>query len=415
VPWNGFPRSIWNWFNVDSDPASEAKALAAAETLRPFTLVVRNGRLRFERWGAGSPPLRFVANSNLGAEVVPCHRQQDEYCEWHVDRDRGAIRRISFTCEGPEYWERMAAIDPDLVAALYREHVSPGVQPGDLFWQADVACFNTDTNRYDRTVFQKGTYNPYNVWNTAQGAMHLTHPANTLGAEINLAADATVLRGSVNPLPGETLPARLICCAAYGGVNRSSDPLIGAGVNALARAGNAVTLSPPVGLYIGHVEIDGLRDPAGAPIPEALRITRASADGSMILRAEVAPPPGAAYTLDRCEFGQRPLTTGGQIARRVTMVLFGLAKSIPGRAGMAAACATKCCANPAAPAFRKLVTPERSCTGLSRSDWEEDRPTTLADPAPPGAPLAAIPVPGPTVPFAPVGAVLPRPLSRALL
>ena len=35
-----------------------------------------------------------------------------------------------------------------------------------------------------------GAYNPRNMWNTARGAMHLTHPANSLGAEIKLAADA---------------------------------------------------------------------------------------------------------------------------------------------------------------------------------------------------------------------------------
>ena len=34
VPWNGFPRSIWQWFNADADPAGKAKAFAAAETLR---------------------------------------------------------------------------------------------------------------------------------------------------------------------------------------------------------------------------------------------------------------------------------------------------------------------------------------------------------------------------------------------
>ena len=41
---------------------------------------------------------------------------------------------------------------------------------------------------------RKGEYNPFNRWNTTHGAMHLTHPANTLAAEIRLAADGTVVR-----------------------------------------------------------------------------------------------------------------------------------------------------------------------------------------------------------------------------
>lgn len=33
-------------------------------------------------------------------------RPQDEYCEWRVERDgaTGKIRRVTFTCEPPEYW-----------------------------------------------------------------------------------------------------------------------------------------------------------------------------------------------------------------------------------------------------------------------------------------------------------------------
>ena len=71
--------------------------------------------------------------------------------------------------------------------------------------------------------------------------MHLTHRANTLGAEIALAADATV-QFQVAPAPAATFPFRLICCAQFGGENRSSDPLIGAGVNGLAHSGLAITL-----------------------------------------------------------------------------------------------------------------------------------------------------------------------------
>jgi hypothetical protein len=415
IPWNGFPRSIWQWFNADADPSGVDQALQAADTLRPFFLSVRNGGLRFGWWKPGRPAMRQVVNSQLGDPVVPGHRQQDEYCEWHVDREGGHITRLSYTAEGPEYWEKMATVDFDLVLTLYRQHVNAAVQPDDLRWPADIACFNFDTNEYDTLVFKKGDYNPYNIWNTTQGAMHLTHPANTLGAEINLGADATVLRPSVAPQPPQTLPARLICCAGYGGVNRSSDPLIGAGVNGLARAGNAITLANPIGLYMSTVEIGGLRDPSNVPIPQALRITRASPDGTLILRAEIVPPAGAAYTLDQCKFGGLQMRYGGQIARKITMVLFGLAKPIPGRTGQSASCDGSCCAKPDAPSFLKLVGPSRPCSSITASEWAEDGPTS--PPTTPGVadPLAVPAAAGLTgASFVGKGPVRKPPASRAI-
>lgn len=357
IPWNGFPRSIWQWFNADADPAGKARALAAAETLRDV--------------GQVSLP--------SGATLALFERQQDEYCEWHADRNaEGGITRIAFTSEGPEYYERMAAVDLSLVGDLYREHVNAAVQDNDLVWPEDVL------NR-GQVAFAKGSYNRWNKWNTQLGAMHLTHRANTLGAEINLAADATV-QFPVAQSPAATLPSRLICCAGFGGVNRSSDPLIGAGVNGLARSGLAVTVDNPVGLYIQEVGLGGLRDPQGTPIgAAALHIVRASPDGSLILRAEVKPPDGAAYTLDQCTFEGEPLTGGGQIARRITMVLFGLAKSVAGRTAGQAGCSGKCCRKPDTSGFLKNVEPGAGCANLTQADWDEEAPVS------PGAELAAAP------------------------
>src|SRR3954463_941678 len=48
---------------------------------------------------------------------------QDEYCEWSVTRQAGKISRITFTCEGPEYWDFLSATDPARTLALYRQHV----------------------------------------------------------------------------------------------------------------------------------------------------------------------------------------------------------------------------------------------------------------------------------------------------
>jgi hypothetical protein len=396
IPWNAFPRSIWQWFNADSDPAGARGALATADVLRPFVYVVRNGFVQRINTDVAPalPPLRRVINGQLGAAVQLQARQQDEYCEWHVDRDSaGKIIRIAYTSEGPEYWEEMARIDPDLVLALYREFVNPAVAREEIFWDTPIACADLDRGVYV-LLFQKDEYDPFNKWNTTNGVMHLTHGANTLGAEINLAADATVLRPGVSATPPATLPFRLVCCGVPAGVNRSSDPLIVAGVNGLAREGRAVTLANPVGLYMSQVDIDGLRGPSNTPIGSScLQLPRRSADGTMVLRAEVRPPAGATFTLSDCRFDGLPLEFGGQIARKITMVLFGTHKEIPGRTGEEEGCTSKCCGNPDAPNFIKTFSPTQNCSQLSASDFQDEAPFqgaggTAAFVSPPTAALA---------------------------
>ena len=104
---------------------------------------------------------------------------QDEYCEWSIDRDPKSqkITRVMFTSEGPEYWEFLARQAPQTVLALYQKHIGPQVAQSDLF----------DT---------RGEYNKRNRWNnsTQMGAMHLIQANNTLSAEIELAAAATIVR-----------------------------------------------------------------------------------------------------------------------------------------------------------------------------------------------------------------------------
>ena len=60
---------------------------------------------------------------------------QDEYCEWSVTRDpvTRKITRVTFTCEGPEYWEVLASLNPDKVLELTGEFISPAVRREDLF------------------------------------------------------------------------------------------------------------------------------------------------------------------------------------------------------------------------------------------------------------------------------------------
>jgi hypothetical protein len=67
----------------------------------------------------------------------------------------------------PEYWVELAKQDFDQVVDLYQRHVSTAVQPDDLKLQQDIA-FNGE-------ILRKGSYNPYNEWNTSKGVIHLTH------------------------------------------------------------------------------------------------------------------------------------------------------------------------------------------------------------------------------------------------
>ncbi len=246
-------------------------------------------------------------------------RQQDEYCEWFATKVAGSnkIARVDFTCEGPEYWFAMAHGYPDgmpanvktanahgdknKVLALYQKLVSPTVKMSDLF--------------------KNGVYDPRNKWNTTKGAVHLTHPANTLEAEINIAAQATILRARQGQLL--TDQDALICCAGYGTPGRASDPTIGGRVNALARQGASITLANPVGLYISSLNTTGWVTPDGTPASTFWTIVRGTA--GLGLRGVFQVPASKGYTVSDIKIGGVPIRFGGQIAEHILMKLTGVA------------------------------------------------------------------------------------------
>jgi hypothetical protein len=236
-------------------------------------------------------------------DTVRGFRRQDEYLEWHVTRNTdGRITRVSFTCEGPEYWTTLAAHDPDKLLALYREHVDPRIQKADLFTE--------------------GQYNRWNKWNTTHGAMHLSHPANTLGAEINIAAFATVLRQRDGRVLTDA--QELIDCSGYGDPRRASDPHIGEEVNSLAREGFSITLQNPVGLYIAEApNTTGWKTPNNKPASQFWRVTRGTPDAIVGARFEVPAPEG--YIVSDIKIAGVPIEFGGQIADFLDVKLTGVA------------------------------------------------------------------------------------------
>ncbi|GAB3840141.1 hypothetical protein [Hymenobacter jeollabukensis] len=185
---------------------------------------------------------------------------QDEYCEWAVTRNAaGNITSVMFTCENPEYWFLLWNVSPDLVVTLYQQTLgTKEVQAADLYLRDAAGQPVIDPQT------QRPAYNPINKWNSGTkaaydqgagsqgGAMHLTSPPNSLGAEIYLAGAATIQR--YNGASHITVADKLICCAQYGQPNRNSDPHIGQSVNQVVFNGggqpNQVTLLDPVGLYL---------------------------------------------------------------------------------------------------------------------------------------------------------------------
>lgn len=289
ITWQGFPKVLENQFGAGSQ-----QALQKAEELR---------------------------NGNSGL-----YRPQDEYLEWRTERDAsGLISRVTFTCEAPEYWEALSdgyprsydgprshpdAGDHDQVLALYRLLVGPQVQAADLFPGG-------------------GRYDPHNRWNTRDGIVHLTERANTLGAEINLAAQATVLRkdDAGGPIVTEQ---ELIECSGFGAAGRASDPHIGSVVNQLSARGFSLTLRNPVGLYIHRLDTLGWTKPGPgntrvATGSEFWKIVRGTE--SRILRAvyEVPSgtlrPDGAQMTVSDIQIGGVAIRFGGQIAKKIAMKL----------------------------------------------------------------------------------------------
>jgi hypothetical protein len=314
VTWNAFPKELLRLYGRD-------RALRLADQLWPI-----------ERYGAPSPdPTDPAGTSGV------LYRPQEEYCEWHVlrDPDTGKVERITFTSEPPEYWQALFGFvpgdgdripdapfpgDKKALLQLYRDLVSPEVQPEDLIAPADISDASGDL------IAKKGQYYIYNKWNTTRGAAHLNSPPNSLVAEIQLGGDATLLRTDPR---GRLLvePDALICYAGYGGPNRNSDPTIGGAVNALALLGTYVTLQNPVGLYMDHIDLSGWEVPGGGDASDFVRVARGTP--GMIERLVIEAPPGHRLRVGDLTIAGVPIRFGGQVAECITVKLTGVASLLP--------------------------------------------------------------------------------------
>ena len=221
---------------------------------------------------------------------------QDEYCEWAVTRKAGKITRVTFTTEMPEYWEHLFDTAPQRLLQLYRKLVQARVQLSDLRGP-------------------NGRYRRQNPWNTSgPGRLaHLIQGSNTLGAAIDLVANATILRIKNGQLV--TNQQELVRCADLGNPFRHSDPRIASAVNVAASQGHEITIADPPGLHLGRPLTAGMVTPDGADAAKFWKVERGDAEHTLRARFEVPPTHG--YVVGDLEIGGRPIQHGGQIAQRV--------------------------------------------------------------------------------------------------
>ena len=219
---DGVPENQISFFDPRRQPPGQLQAIPITWG-RKLSLLT-NSSIQDD---LGDPIQALYFSDSSGNNILPLkYRQQDEYLEWAIRKDdaTGKIKEILFTCEGPEYWGVLSK-DKQLLLKLYQKFASQQVVLSDLLFQDDTFGLDLETGEFGNV---KGKYNPYNKWNLSD-AIHLTHPANSLFAEIILAAQGSVLRGNTaTPLSDAQ---ELICCAGYGVPNRNSDPTIGAGAN----------------------------------------------------------------------------------------------------------------------------------------------------------------------------------------
>jgi len=330
IVWNAFPKTLRMIYG--------AKAYEVADQVYPLS---KNPDL--------DPPAFFT-----GPEWNKLYfRPTDEYCEWRVTTDeQRRIIRVTFTSEPPEYWmalhgDKLQDIqgnptydmpgDKKLLVHLYRTLVDPRVKLEDLECPYDF--FDEQSKS---VIYPKGTYNPYNKWNSTHGIMHLGQPNSTLTAEVQIGADATILRvdDAGNPV---TLAEPLVCGAAFGGPNRTSDPTIGSSVNDIARLGAYVTIKNPVGLYMDSIDLAGFETPAGKPVTaDYFKIVRGRE--GMIERAVFEVPKGEKFTVSDLRIGGKPIRFGGHVAEHVKIKFTGEACAIGHFHNTPVPIVAKCCA-----------------------------------------------------------------------
>lgn len=232
--------------------------------------------------------------------------EQDEYCEWGVERSGDEIARVTFTTETPDYFNLLLQTEPTQLLELYRE------MTGD-------APDSVDALKDDR-----GGFDPKNEFNrTADGRIaHLSQVSNNLFAAVALVAQATVLREKNGARVTEK--KALVRCGGLGDDQRSSDPAIAIAINNLAAAGDEISVADPPGLYIDDFIAAGIETPDDVDAGQFWEITRG--DDAHALRATFEVPPERGYSISQIKVDGKPIEFGAQLADRVRIRVAALSR-----------------------------------------------------------------------------------------
>jgi hypothetical protein len=312
--WNGFPRAVMRRAPWKEYPPVEG------DTEGNYRAVEHLGD---EDYPAGT----FIDRRDRVLHL-PVRDRQDEYLEWMATRNRDAkIVRLTFVAEGYDYFSELFKHDEGRALELYKDFTGvSSLKVDDL--HAKNGIYRRLKNGDKRTVVEPGDFNPRNGYNINPGIVHLSHRANSLGAEVNLAGVSGIARkkasGSVVDGKNEE---ELLCCNGGGNPNRNSDPLISAQAYAQVLASYRYTLANPVGLYIAGIE-DGLLLPDNATqVPrEWWHTVRGEGlwdtSKSRVLRLELEVPAKEKITISDLLVGGNPIRFPGQIAELLSVHLF---------------------------------------------------------------------------------------------
>jgi len=306
-----------------------------------FSALFPNNSADWNQWSDYGVIPQVTTDLCSGSQIAPIpypptgpRGWQDEYCEWSVTRDPATnkIAGVMFTCENPEYWLTLWQCDPNKVLELYRQLVNPGIQ------LVDLALCDVHGQPVTDPATGSWAYNPLNRWNSGPhslaasgGAVHLTSSPNTLGAEFDLAAAASMPRINAQGQP-VTTASDLVCCARYGKIGRNSDPTIGQNVNALVNSlglqGALVTLTNPPGLYMQTPDWNRFKTPDGSDPSAYWTVVRGQVKSGgdlidRILHATYVVPADKPFTVSDIQVDGAPLKYAGQITATIKMALLG--------------------------------------------------------------------------------------------
>ncbi|KAF4493250.1 Hemocyanin, beta-C chain unit D [Fusarium agapanthi] len=270
------------------------------------------------RWAYAENPenQRVPEGRNVLPPLIQKYRWvMDEYLEWSTKKVDGDVQVVSFTCEGPEYWEEVARYNPILTETPIKNPAHQKYERNnkilDIYKKLNPDF--ADQIKGDDLVNEDGTYNKFNKWNghTDTGTIaHIIQYNNSLSAEIDIAA---VTRTDL--VYGETITNMLTLCgdgSSYGNPGRNSDPTIGAAVNEVCRLARdkvlpidaSISVKDPVALYIYDADFSSfLLDRTGkrrgntremSPVPDGVLDWRGRGDitENMGLHLRVSIPKG---------------------------------------------------------------------------------------------------------------------------